>query len=123
MAYDMVLEAITSVAVRIFGKVIILLGENVIGDITAILSGVNNGSIVTPVPNIRTASPPLSLTRVTTLKLLTPFNEQVNVPLIVDVPLKNGGDMIFVGVTVCIKLLTDAGMTDGLVKGMTIPFG
>jgi hypothetical protein len=49
---------------------------------------------------------------------------QINVTFVHNVPLKNGGEVIvFVGVTVCIEVLTDAGTTDGLVNGMTIPFG
>ena len=43
MAYDMGLLAIALVAVRIFGKVIGLLGENVIGELIFLLFGVKSG--------------------------------------------------------------------------------
>ena len=80
MVYDMVLLEIVSVAVRMLKKFTDLPGANVMGNTLLILFGLKTGSIVTPVPNIRTASPPLSLTRVTTVKLDTLFNEQINVP-------------------------------------------
>ena len=123
MVYDMVLLAIASVAVRMLEKITDLPGANVLGDTLLILFGVKSGSIVTPVPNIRTVSPPLSLACVLTTTLFTLFNVQINDTFVGNDPLKNRGEVIaFMGVSVCIGPLTELGTRDGVVNGMTIPF-
>ena len=122
MVYDMGLLAILLVAVPMVGIPICLLGANVMGVLKLIVVGSKTGSIVTPVPNRRTASPLFSLYNVTTLRLSTPVNKQINDPVIEADPLINcGGVIVFVRVT--IVPLTDDGTTDGLVNGMTMPSG
>ena len=118
----MVLAEIVSVAVRMLEKNTDLPGANVTGERLSILFGLKTGSIVTPVPNRRTASPLFSLYNVTTLRLSTPVNKQINDPVIEADPLINcGGVIVFVRVTTV--PFSDDGTTDGLVNGMTMPFG